>query len=276
MPIAVVFYDKRLDVWAPGAHTATFRGNQLAFAAGVAAARIMQRDGVLDNVRGQGAYALERLQELERAQRMRRRGSWRGSHARCRDHRPGDRFGRLRAGARDPASRLEQRLILELGGRETASCRLLPPLNITRETLDQALEILTRRSPRRSGAISRSPDVRRRPTARSVRRPEAPHRRLGIQPLDAVDCVSVAASRYGDQADRSKALRTRSVALLAATSPTFRSGSSSASPCTRSVQRHTPRRAPATRVMTSKSMTVVGDEAVGFAGNEDDGAVSVE
>ena len=36
MPIAVVIYDRELDTWAPGAHTATFRGNQLAFAAGVA------------------------------------------------------------------------------------------------------------------------------------------------------------------------------------------------------------------------------------------------
>src|SRR6476659_1778373 len=64
MPIAVVFYNKRLDVWEPGAHTATFRGNQLAFAAGIAAARIIERDDVLENVREQGAWALEVLQEL--------------------------------------------------------------------------------------------------------------------------------------------------------------------------------------------------------------------
>ncbi len=38
-PVAIILYDERLDVWAPGAHTGTFRGNQLAFAAGAEAVR---------------------------------------------------------------------------------------------------------------------------------------------------------------------------------------------------------------------------------------------
>ena len=33
-PMAVVIYDRKLDKWAAGAHTGTFRGNQLAMAAG--------------------------------------------------------------------------------------------------------------------------------------------------------------------------------------------------------------------------------------------------
>src|SRR6185437_3574716 len=33
-PVSIILYDERLDVWAPGAHTGTFRGNQVAFAAG--------------------------------------------------------------------------------------------------------------------------------------------------------------------------------------------------------------------------------------------------
>ena len=36
---------------------------------------------------------------------------------------------------------LENGLILELGGRGDCVVRMLPPLNITRETLDQALDI---------------------------------------------------------------------------------------------------------------------------------------
>jgi diaminobutyrate-2-oxoglutarate transaminase len=39
---------------------------------------------------------------------------------------------------------LERGLILELGGRHDAVLRLLPPLNVTRRTMDQALEILSR------------------------------------------------------------------------------------------------------------------------------------
>ncbi len=38
-PVAIIIYDERLDVWTPGAHTGTFRGNQLAFAAGAKAVR---------------------------------------------------------------------------------------------------------------------------------------------------------------------------------------------------------------------------------------------
>jgi len=52
-------------------------------------------------------------------------------------------------GAGDPArarsvqrTALEQGLILEVGGRDDCVIRLLPPLNITRETMDQALDIL--------------------------------------------------------------------------------------------------------------------------------------
>jgi diaminobutyrate-2-oxoglutarate transaminase len=37
---------------------------------------------------------------------------------------------------------LERGLIVELGGRDDAVLRLLPPLNVSRRTLDQALAIL--------------------------------------------------------------------------------------------------------------------------------------
>ena len=51
------------------------------------------------------------------------------------------------AAAPDLASRiqrsaLERGLILELGGRYDAVVRMLPPLNVSRATLDQALGIL--------------------------------------------------------------------------------------------------------------------------------------
>src|SRR4051794_23672752 len=53
-PVAIIIYDERLDRWAPGAHTGTFRGNQLAFAAGAEAVRIVRRDDVLGNVLARG------------------------------------------------------------------------------------------------------------------------------------------------------------------------------------------------------------------------------
>ena len=143
MPIAVIFYDSSLDVWAPGAHTGTFRGNQLAFAAGIAAARVIERDGVLENVREQGAYALDVIEGFAREHELvgdvRGRGLMLGHRAR----RPGHRRAGRRGGAKKAQrAALERGLIVELGGRDDAVIRMLPPLNVTRTTLDQALEIL--------------------------------------------------------------------------------------------------------------------------------------
>ena len=43
LPLAVLLYRSELDVWLPGAHAGTFRGNQLAFATGAAAIRYVVR-----------------------------------------------------------------------------------------------------------------------------------------------------------------------------------------------------------------------------------------
>jgi diaminobutyrate-2-oxoglutarate transaminase len=131
MPISIILYDKDLDAFRPGAHTGTFRGNQLAFAAGLAAGRIVERDGILDDVRTLGEYALGRLEELVRDYPV--AAEARGS---------GLMLGLELA---DPVSgaALERGLIVELGGREDAVVRFLPPLNVSRATLDRALAILT-------------------------------------------------------------------------------------------------------------------------------------
>jgi diaminobutyrate-2-oxoglutarate transaminase len=142
MPIAVVFYDRELDTWAPGAHTGTFRGNQLAFAAGLAAVKIIQRDGILEHVREQGDYIVEQLRALQ------------AEHGAIGDVRgiglligleivnpeTGEPDAETALGIQRAA--LERGLILELGGRFDAVVRLLPPLNVSRETIDQALDIL--------------------------------------------------------------------------------------------------------------------------------------
>jgi diaminobutyrate-2-oxoglutarate transaminase len=142
MPIAVVFYDKRLDTWAPGAHTGTFRGYQPALAAGIASVKIIQRDRVLENVREQSAYLVTRLREIESDNDaigdVRGLGLMLGIE--IVDPSSGEP-DRERAVAIQRAA-LERGLILELGGRHDCVVRLLPPLNVSRETVDQALTIL--------------------------------------------------------------------------------------------------------------------------------------
>ncbi len=90
LPVAVIIYDERLDIWAPGAHTGTFRGNQLAFAAGAEAVRIVRRDDVLGNVRARAAQIRDRLDVL-RAHPWVRDVRGRGSDVGHRAGRPGDR-----------------------------------------------------------------------------------------------------------------------------------------------------------------------------------------
>ena len=141
LPHAIILYDEALDVWSPGAHTGTFRGNQLAFVAGSAAARIMQRDGILENVREQGAYALAALQELEREHELvlEARGLGLMLGLEVQDPAGGNPGPIARAIQR---AAIDRGLIIELGGRHDAVLRILPPLNVTRTTLDQALGIL--------------------------------------------------------------------------------------------------------------------------------------
>ncbi len=141
LPSAIILYDETLDVWPPGAHTGTFRGNQLAFVAGSAAARIIQRDGILENVREQGAYALAALQELQREHELvlEARGLGLMLGLEVQDPAGGNPGPIARAIQR---AAVERGLIIELGGRHDAVLRILPPLNVTRTTLDQALGIL--------------------------------------------------------------------------------------------------------------------------------------
>lgn len=142
MPIAIVLHDKRIDAFAPGAHTGTFRGDQLAFAAGVATVRIIKRDGILDHVRELGAYALSVLEGFAREYEI--VGQARGGGLMLGIELVDPITGEPNSAASVAVQRgaIERGLILELGGRGGAVVRLLPALNITRETLDQALEIL--------------------------------------------------------------------------------------------------------------------------------------
>ncbi len=142
MPVSIILFDERLDAWGAGAHTGTFRGNQLAFAAGVAAAKVIKRDRVLENVRELGASAMNALtafaDEFELVAEARGTGLMLGIE--LVDPATGEPNPDA-AGAVQRAA-LERGLIVELGGRGDSVVRLLPPLNVTRQTVDQALEIL--------------------------------------------------------------------------------------------------------------------------------------
>ena len=62
LPLAVIVYRAELDVWQPGAHAGTFRGNQLAMAAGAATLAYVRENGLAERAGELGARMLARLQ----------------------------------------------------------------------------------------------------------------------------------------------------------------------------------------------------------------------
>lgn len=141
LPIAVIFYDKELDVWAPGAHTGTFRGNQLAFAAGVEAIKIIKRDDVLGNVirRSEQFFDLVApLQQLPWVREIRGKGLLLGIEL----MHPSSGLPAGDLATEVQAQALSRGLIIELGGRDGCVVRLLPPLNVSEEIMDAACRIL--------------------------------------------------------------------------------------------------------------------------------------
>ncbi|MCX4640318.1 diaminobutyrate--2-oxoglutarate transaminase family protein [Streptomyces sp. RPA4-5] len=149
LPLAVIVYREELDAWQPGAHAGTFRGNQLAMAAGAATLAYVRANG-LDRRAGElGARMLARLSSLAAVHDcigdVRGRGLMLGVELVDRDA-DADATGarpaapELAAAVRDAC--LDRGLIVELGGRHSAVVRLLPPLTITDEQADAILDRL--------------------------------------------------------------------------------------------------------------------------------------
>ncbi|MFD5763016.1 diaminobutyrate--2-oxoglutarate transaminase family protein, partial [Streptomyces sp. NPDC127044] len=64
LPLAVVVYRDDLDVWQPGAHAGTFRGNQLAMAAGTATLAYVRENGLAERAATLGSRMLTQLRGL--------------------------------------------------------------------------------------------------------------------------------------------------------------------------------------------------------------------
>ncbi|WP_035739693.1 diaminobutyrate--2-oxoglutarate transaminase family protein [Parafrankia elaeagni] len=149
LPLAVVAYRAELDTWAPGAHAGTFRGNQLAMAAGRATLRLVRAQELSERAAVVGDRLLAGLAQLGRGTAIvgdvRGRGLMLGleivdpeAAADRTGARPADPH--RAAAIRDAC--LARGLIIELGGRHDAVLRLLPPLTVSDEEAELALGIL--------------------------------------------------------------------------------------------------------------------------------------
>lgn len=143
LPLSVIVYDEALDTWSPGAHAGTFRGNQLAMAAGTATLRVVQHDGLALHAARVGQRLMGQLQQLARSHEclgdIRGRGLMIGAEI-VDVRQPPDHLG-TRPACPELARSIQQHclrqgLIVELGGRHGAVIRFLPPLIITDEETD--------------------------------------------------------------------------------------------------------------------------------------------
>ena len=148
LPLAVLVYRSEYDVWHEGAHTGTFRGHQLAMAAGTATMRFIVEHSLTEHARKLGDRLREDLAEaaadLPAIGDVRGRGLMIGVDLVDPESAPDALGARPAAPAlarRVRAEALERGLIVELGGRHGAVLRLLPPLIMTELEAEQVRDL---------------------------------------------------------------------------------------------------------------------------------------
>lgn len=160
-PLSVLVYHERYDRWKPGAHAGTFRGNQIAMVAGTATMEFILRENLVQQSRAKGHVLEKHLRAIAgrfpHIGDIRGRGLMWGLEIIHPDGPPDVIGSRPANGVLAQLIKrecLELGLILETGGRHGAVLRLLPPLIILQEEIEELAEKLSQAFER---AISRAP-----------------------------------------------------------------------------------------------------------------------
>lgn len=137
LPMALLLIKPALDIWKPGQHSGTFRGNQLAFVAATTALRTFWSDGALAaRVRAKGAEVERRLtDDVADPYGLAVRGVglvW------------GLDFANAPVATAREVSRVcfERDLVAEVCGRRGEVLKIMPPLTIRSEDLVFGLEVI--------------------------------------------------------------------------------------------------------------------------------------
>jgi len=141
LPIGAMMYHEDLDTWGPGGHMGTFRGNAPAMVGGLRAIEYIESHGVLEHTRELGELIRERLREIaERVPALvdvRGQGLFVGAEFAD----TGEKSGKEIV-ADIQRYCLENGVLVWKAGRTNEVLRLIPPLVITRELVETALEII--------------------------------------------------------------------------------------------------------------------------------------
>ena len=126
LPIAFIAYPRRFNTWPPGAHIGTFRGASLSLACATAVVKFARDSDLPANVRSVGAHLRGRLEALQArlpdVTEIRGLGLFLGVQFRPDVPDLSNRLGRLL---------IENRIVAEFVGRNSATLKLLPPLTLS-------------------------------------------------------------------------------------------------------------------------------------------------
>ncbi len=132
LPMALVLIKPQHDAWAPGEHNGTFRGNTLAFACATAALRLWEDEAFIAAKRGSEAAVRTWLERTCARYGEDVAPCGLGLIAGLRF----SRTGLAEAAARDLFAR---GMLIETAGPQDEVLKLMPPLTIDRETLEEGL-----------------------------------------------------------------------------------------------------------------------------------------
>jgi 4-aminobutyrate aminotransferase len=128
--------------WGSASHGTTYGGSPVACAAALATLDVMRDENLLENARKQGAYMMDALFDLQAESPLIGEVRGIGLMIAVEFIRPGtDKEPNTEAVRRILNRCLEEGLLMYPCGHWTQTIRLIPPLTITREQVDQGLDI---------------------------------------------------------------------------------------------------------------------------------------
>lgn len=141
-PLSLIVYRKELDIWNPGTHIGTFRGNQIAMAAGLAALKFVKDFDIPRYVDVVGGQILRSLKNISNTSKyigdVRGIGMMFGIEY-VKDKKGKDPFPEMAQAVKKLC--YENGLLVEIGGYYGNVIRFLPALIITQQIAKKGLNI---------------------------------------------------------------------------------------------------------------------------------------
>ncbi len=143
LPLSATVASKELmDQWPLGAHGTTFGGNPIACSAALASLDVMKEEQLLDNATNMGQYAVEQLEQMKERHHVIKdiRGVGLMIGIELCDPETGKSDGDVVMKVLDKC--LEKGVLFYLCGNVGEVIRMIPPLTVTKEQIDDGLNML--------------------------------------------------------------------------------------------------------------------------------------